>query len=398
MFGQVQPPIQSYNLLRQQLSQVYSVRDVDLADGLPPTGVDVLLLLGPQNLTDKQRFAVDQFLMRGGSVVVLAGNYAVAQDPMSGQLALKPLEGTLGEQLRHYGVDVLQTLVLDAQNQPLPTQVVRNAGGIEVQEVQALNYPFFVDVRQNGMDSKAGIAGDLANVALNWTTPVVITGTNVTQTDLQTSTLAVTGTTLLRSSANAWLSSDTDIQPNFKRFPTSGFAPAEGQLGVQPLAVSLQGSFESFFAGKPNPLSESAPISATAAETRTAPIVMPLLQAEDSARLVVVGSSEFVDDAVLQMASSLAGDQVLNNVQFVQNAVDWAAEDTDLLSLRSRGLATHLLEPLGETQQQFWELLTYFLVLAGLVAAGGAVYAWRRRERPIPLTERDAYVKASIIG
>ena len=166
IFGQVQPPVQSYNLLRQQLSQEYSVRDVDLADGLPPTGVDVLLLLGPQNLTDKQRFAVDQFLMRGGSVVVLAGNYAVTQDPTSGQLALKPLAGTLGEQLRHYGVDVPQTLVLDAQNQPFPTQVMRNAGGIQVQEVQALNYPYFVDVRQNGMDNGAGITSNLASVAL----------------------------------------------------------------------------------------------------------------------------------------------------------------------------------------------------------------------------------------
>ena len=156
VFGQMQPPVQSYNLLRQQLSQEYSVRDVDLADGLPPTGVDVLLLLAPQNLTDKQRFAVDQFLMRGGAVVVLAGNYAVTQDPTSGQLALKPLEGTLGEQLRHYGVDVPQTLVLDAQNQPFPTQVMRNAGGIQVQEIQALNYPFFVDVRQKRDGHQAG--------------------------------------------------------------------------------------------------------------------------------------------------------------------------------------------------------------------------------------------------
>ena len=416
VFGQVQPPVESYSLLRQQLSQEYSVRDVDLADGLPPAGIDVLLLLGPQNLTDKQRFAIDQFLMRGGSVVVLAGNYAVTQDPASGQLALKPLEGTLGEQLRHYGVEVPQTLVLDAQNQPFPTQVTRNAGGIQVQEVQALNYPFFVDVRQSGMDGQAGITSNLANVALYWTSPVVITGTNVVRTNspasVQTSTPAVTGapitgTTLLQSSANTWLSSEPNIQPDFQRFPNGGFEIG-GPLGVQPLAVSLQGAFGSYFAGKPNPLAAAAPpaqgadggapITAATVVTGSAPIVTPLLQAADSARLVVVGSSEFVDDAVLQMVSSLAGDQVLNNVQFVQNAVDWAAEDTDLLSLRSRGPATHLLEPLGEMQQQFWELLTYFLVLAGLVAAGATVYAWRRRERPMPLSERDAYVKASIIG
>ena len=385
------------------------MRDVDLADGLPPTGVDVLLLLAPQNMSDKQRFAVDQFLMRGGAVVVLAGNYAVAQDPMSGQLALQALEGTLADQLRHYGVDVPQVLVLDPQNQPFPTQVMRNAGGIQVQEIQAINYPFFVDVRQKGMDTKLGVTNNLANVALYWTSPVVITATNAAQTNAQTRTLAVAATTLLQSSPNAWLSSDTNIQPDFDRYPGSGFNVA-GPLGVQPLAVSLQGAFGSYFAGRPNPLAEAAaatavpdpggsgPISTTLANTASAPIVTPLLQAEDSARLVVVGSSEFVDDAVLQMASSLAGEQVLNNVQFVQNAVDWAAEDTDLLSLRSRGLATHLLEPLEEAQQQFWELLTYILVLSGLVAAGAAVYAWRRRARPMALTERDAYVKASIIG
>jgi ABC-2 type transport system permease protein len=391
MFGQTQPPLlshwQSYNLLRDQLRQEYKVRDVDLADGQPPVGVDVLLLVAPQNMTDQQRFAVDQFLMRGGSVVVLAGHYAVAQDAVDGQLALQPLSGTLGDQLRHYGVDVPQRLVLDRQNQPFPTEVVRSAGGIQVQEIQAVDYPFFVDVRPNGMESQAGITSNLANVVLYWTSPVVITPTLAP---------TVTATTLLQSSPNAWLRSGANIQPDYQRYPESGFG-VEGELGVQPLAASLQGPFSSYFAGKPNPLAQ-APITATGPTAPSAPVVAPLLQAADSARLVVVGSNEFVDDAVLQLASSLVGDQVLNNVQFVQNAIDWAVEDTDLLSLRSRGLATRLLEPLGETQQQFWELLTYFMVLGGLAAVGAAAHTRRRRERPMQLSERDAFVKASIIG
>ena len=245
-------------------------------------------------------------------------------------------------------------------------------------------------------------------MALYWTSPVVITGTNAAQIQTsQTGTLAVAATTLLQSSPNAWLSSDTNIQPDFDRYPGSGFQRRRAAGGTAAGRKPAGGVWQ-LFCGQAKPAGGrrapapgpggSAPISATPAKTASAPIVTPLLQAADSARLVVVGSSEFVDDAVLQMASSLAGEQVLNNVQFVQNAVDWAAEDTDLLSLRSRGPAAHLLEPLGEAQQQFWELLTYFLVLAGLVAAGAAVYAWRRRERPMPLTERDAYVKASIIG
>ena len=195
MFGQVQPPVQSYNLLRQQLSQEYSVRDVDLADGLPPTGVDVLLLLGPQNLTDKQRFAVDQFLMRGGSVVVLAGNYAVTQDPMSGQLALKPLEGTLGEQLRHYGVDVPQTLVLDAAEPAVSDAGHAQCGRDPGPGGPGAQLSFFCGrtAERNGRHG-TGITSNLANVVLYWTSPVVITGTNAPQrwpAPVQTSTPAV---------------------------------------------------------------------------------------------------------------------------------------------------------------------------------------------------------------
>ncbi len=388
MFGQMQPPLQSYSLLRNQLSQEYTLRDVDLADGEPPTGVDVLLLIAPQNMTDTQRFAVDQFLMRGGSVIVLAGNYAISQGAYNGQLALKPLEGALADQLRHYGVEVPQMLVLDQQNQPFPSPVSRNANGIQVQEIQALNYPFFIDVRPSGMNSAVGISGNLANVALYWTSPVVVTATLAP---------TFTATILLQSSPNAWLRSDSSIQPDFTRYPDQGFG-VEGELGVQPLAVSLQGPFSSYFAGKANPLREQTALTATGALSATAPLVTPITQASDSARLIVVGSSEFVDDAMLQLSASLVGEQVLNNIQFVQNTVDWAVEDTDLLGLRSRGVSTRLLETLSTTQQQFWELFTYFLVLGGLVAAGAAAYTWRKREQPMQLAEREEFASATIIG
>jgi ABC-2 type transport system permease protein len=84
MFGQTQPPLSSWNLLTDSLSQEYSVRNVDLADGLPPEGIDALLVVQPESLTDKQRYAIDQYLMRGGAVIVAAGNYKVIVDQFSG--------------------------------------------------------------------------------------------------------------------------------------------------------------------------------------------------------------------------------------------------------------------------------------------------------------------------
>ena len=181
MFGQVQPPVQSYNLLRQQLSQEYSVRDVDLADGQPPAGIDVLLLVAPQNLTDKQRFAVDQFLMRGGSVVVLAGNYAVTQDPTSGQLALQPLDGHAGRAaapLRRgrapdAGAGRSRTSRFRRRSCAMPA-------ASRSRRSRRSTIPSLWMYGRTAWTTQAGITGNLANVALYWTSPVVITGTTCT--------------------------------------------------------------------------------------------------------------------------------------------------------------------------------------------------------------------------
>ncbi len=383
-FGQMQQPLQSYNFLRDQLSQAYTVRDVDLTGGQPPTGVDMLLLVAPQNLSDKERFAIDQYLMRGGSVVVLAGNYQATPDQFTGQLTLAPIQEGLGELLRHYGVDVQNSLVMDMQNQPFPVQTVRDAGGFQVQEIQALDYPFFVDVRADGMDQTQGIAGGLPNVTLNWASPVVVDAAK---------TATATVSTLLQSTANAWLRSDTNIQPDFDRFPATGF-PVEGELAQRTLGVALQGELPSYFAGKANPLVET---DASGAMTNTAPVGQ-LDQSQATARLAVIGSGEFVNDLVLQLSSSLVGQQALNNVQYVQNTVDWALEDTDLLGLRTRGAFTRLLAPLDDAGRQRWEWITYGLVVAGLLLVGGAAYAWRRSEKPMALAPRNEFKDLEEIG
>ncbi|MCB0111673.1 MAG: GldG family protein, partial [Caldilineaceae bacterium] len=139
MFGQQRQPLASWQNITQHLSQEYTVRNVDLSGGQAPSDIDTLFVIMPENMSDKERFAVDQFLMRGGAVIVAAGNYKVDVDQFSQGLTLTPLDGTLNEMLRHYGVDVQQSLVMDDQNQPFPVTVQRNVGGFQVQEIQAIN-------------------------------------------------------------------------------------------------------------------------------------------------------------------------------------------------------------------------------------------------------------------
>lgn len=394
-FGQQQQPLSSWNMVNQKLSQEYTVQSVDLSGGQAPSNIDTLVVVMPQNMTDKERFAIDQFLMRGGSVIVAAGNYAPQADPMTGGLGLKPVEQGLSDMLKSYGIDVQQALVMDDQSQPFPVPVQRQVNGMQVQEIQAIKFPFFVDIRSSGMERNQSIVSGLPAVTMNWVSPVVLD--EAKNKGRQTSVL-------LKSSPNAWLRTNPDIQPNFNSYPERGFA-VEGEMKQFPLAVVVQGSFESYFKGKPSPFAAQPPQANQAGTPPTptptpgpAPDMNAVSASPASARLVVIGSGEFLDDFVLQLSSRIVQDQILNNLQFLQNAVDWSVEDTDLLTIRSRGTYTRLLEPLNERQQTTWEMGNYLVALLALFLTGGLWYVRRRNERPMELAPSGAMVSAPATG
>jgi ABC-2 type transport system permease protein len=385
-YGQSQPSLASYQAISDQLRQDYNVRLIDLSVGQVPTDVDVLVVIAPQNMSDVERYAIDQYLMRGGAVVVAAGSYVLDVDQLTGNLALKPVDGGLRDMLESYGINVEQSLVMDPQNEPFPVQVNRNVGGMQVREIQAINYPFFVDVRQDAMGTESPIVTGLSAVTMNWASPVVVDPEKNAARNV---------VTLLHSSQASWLRSSTDIQPNLDAYPEMGF-PVEGEIGSHPLAVSAQGVFESYFKDKPSPLEAQTETSEGGSTTETSTGVAPTIGTIDvspeSARLVVIGSAEFINDTVFDISSMMTRDRYLNSLSFMQNAVDWSAEDLDLLSIRARGASVRVLDPLQEGQQSFWEWLNYVLALLALVGIG-LVWHWRQRNeqplalRPVPTGE-----------
>ncbi len=236
-FGQPAPSFKRYNTIADALRGEYTVKQVDLSSGQMPTDIDVLLVIAPQNMTDAERYAIDQYLMRGGSIVMAAGNYALNPDQFTGQLGIIPIEEGVHDMLAHYGINVEEALVMDPQNEPFPVQVTRDLGGLQVQEIQAINYPFFVDVRPNAMDPDSPMLAGLPAVTMNWASPVRVDEEKNAERQ---------ATTLLSSSPASWLRTDTSVAPNLELYPDLGF-PVEGEQQAHPLAVSVQGVFASYF-------------------------------------------------------------------------------------------------------------------------------------------------------
>jgi ABC-2 type transport system permease protein len=254
-----------------------------------------------------------------------------------------------------------------------------------------VNYPFFVDVRPDGMDQNSPILGSLPAVTLNWVSPITLdeAKNEGRQVDV-----------LLKSSAGSWLRTDPNVQPDLVLFPEVGF-PVEGEPKSYPLAVSVQGSFESFFKGKPSPLTAAAPEEgAEPAVPEPAPAapttdVGTLEKSPETARLVVIGSGEFLNDLVFQLSASLTRDRYLNSLQFLQNTVDWSVEDLDLLSIRSRGTSARVLEQLTLDEQWRWEVGNYVVAVVALVAIG---IIWRTRqqnEQPMELLPQTPAVDSN---
>ena len=377
MFGS--PPTSNWRLIREQLSREYTVRDVDLSTGQVPPDVNTLIVIGPRDLDDKARYAIDQYLMQGGSVVIAGGNYSLLLG--FGSPMLEQVKDDLSEMLAHYGVKIGQGLVMDPQNEPFPVEVNRDVGGLIVRELQAVNYPFFVDVRPDGMDRNSPIVARLPAVTMNFASPIEVdeqknAGRKVTP--------------LLRSTNQSWLRASADVQPNFQTYPEFGF-PVEGERKSHVLAVPVQGAFESFFKGKPSPLQATptpAPTPAPGATPEPTPTPAPVRpvgatieQSPDTARLVVIGSAEFLNDALLDLSARLGQERFLNNLQFMQNIADWSVEDLELLDIRTRGTVTRALRPLSDGERRTWEIANYAVMVAALFGIG---LLWRLRQRTEP--------------
>jgi ABC-2 type transport system permease protein len=390
MFGQMQQPISSWRQIGESLRQEYKVRAVDLSTGQVPADVDVLVIVAPQGMTDKDRFAIDQYLMRGGSVMVAAGNYGITVDQFAGGLGLKPVEAGLQEMLASYGIQVEESLVMDPQNEPFPVQIVRDVGGFQVQEIQAIDYPFFVDVRPDGMATDNPIVSNLPAVTLNWVSPITI--------DEEKNAVRQV-TTLLQSSPASWEQTDTNIQPDFDLYPNLGF-PVGAEKKSHALAVSVHGVFESYFKNKPSPFGKDASAEGAEGEGGAEEGTFPLAggagggtieASPETARLIVIGSAEFVDDIVFEISSNLTRDRYLNSLKLVQNGVAWSTEDLDLLNIRARGTYARVLDPLTESEQSFWEGANYVVALLALVVIGVVWNARRKNEQPIQLTMNNEF-------
>ncbi len=355
-----------YSRLEKILKENVRLKKTDLKAGRVPEDADLLLVLAPRELDDKQRFAIDQFLMRGGNVVLATSPFDVQiEQSLTAARETSGLKGWLA----HNGLTVEERMVLDPQNAALPVPVERHIGGLAVREIRMLPYPHFPDLRGKGLNATSPITSALGQLTMNWVSPIQVDAEkNKGRTVIE----------LLKSSRQSWTSDSLDVVPDYRAHPATGFA-APGERKPRLLAVAVEGRFDSFYKGKESPLGKAPEEKADKASDKSGkkklvPITSVIERSPESARLTLIASNTFASDTAIDLASQGLNTLYTKPVEFLENAIDWSLEDPGLLALRGRSQFARTLAPHTEGEQRFWEYLNYALALAGLLA----VWGWRR--------------------
>lgn len=388
-----------FRTLEDYLRAEYDVVSEDLSDGSVSSDADLLLLASPAELDETALFAVDQYLMQGGTVIASTSGWSANLTRNSLDLARK--NSGLEQWLTHHGISIGDELVMDPQNAAFPLPVTRNVGGLQLQEMRMFDYPYFLDIRSNGMSVDSPVVAGLDQVTMAWASPITFGGEPQDRENI----------VLLSSSPDAWLSSSTDIMPRLDQ-GASGVSPwaREADPAEHAVAVSSQGRFDSYFAGKPSPVSQGNEVSsntqvdnpvqaiddlatelsnsntdAVARESEQEATTLAqnmdnvIERSTESARLIVFASNDFLRDQITQMAGTASGTAYLAPFQLMANAVDVALDDTGLLSIRSRGQFSKTLPPMDNSSQRFWEYLNYFLAASAIAILFGMTRLWHRR-------------------
>jgi ABC-2 type transport system permease protein len=342
--------------LFQLVSSEYTYRGLLLEDRLVPEGLRSMLVVGPQEpLNEWALFQIDQFLLRGGSLMLFLDSHSIYVSQGGGfgggGAFHLPRETGLEAMLEHYGIRLKQSYVLDeqafVQRQPSPR------GGYSESEIY-----FAPLLKEDEIDQELPFLTNLEELIMLNISPLELVSENLQA--------GVTYTEALRTSPSAWEMAE--------RIDLMGAQPPGEDLRASfPLAILAQGTFTSYFAEREIPERPRAEPSSQDDDEEAQPIISAEeLQAEQSftpegeGRLFVVGTSAILGSGFIDVQGRNPNSLLLLNLIDAMNG----REDRALMRTKGRRVRPlREIEPPRRTAVKTFAVagLPALLVLAGVV-------------------------------
>lgn len=312
------------------IQQLYETAFVDGQDGRIPDDIGVLLLVQPEGLSEAQLYALDQFALRGGRLLLFADPFSERQAALNQQQFLPPAMAdltTVKPLLDAWGVALPQGVV--AADRLSARRVVASSGGRQV----VTDYVAWLALTPERF-AEEPMLNELSILHMN--SPGSLTALEDASTTM---------TPLVATSDEGTLLSVEQIaqQPD----PVSLIANYQPQ-GRQTLIARLAGPAGSAFPDGP-------PESLAAVEAIDREALVESHRSEGEIDLLIAADSDMLFDESWLRADQSGGGQIVptaNNGDFVMNAIDALSGRSGLQALRGRGLVDRPFAVIEEIQRE----------------------------------------------
>lgn len=347
--------------LEQTLSQYFYVDRGAII--IPEQGVDVHLLDGykaiiianPQTaFSDIERFIIDQYIMRGGTVLWVVNGVRFSNDVLQsdGFTPIIPLDLGITDMLFRYGIRINPALVQDLQCMTIPVNVSEDPQTPNLQPFPWTYAPLLLTSNSSPITRNTG------QVMSTFVSPIdAVGGEDGIDKRVLLATSTATRVTATPGEVNL-----NDLQPDLEAF----------RYQYVPVAVSLEGTFNSAFAHRmmPDSIVSDEPIRKQSVVTRQ----------------VVVGSGSIImneveRNQVLPMGYDRYNQIQFSNRDFIANVLLWLTDSEGLIQLREKTVALRLLnDKRAHDERARVQAISTISPIAILALLGGVIWIIRKRK------------------
>lgn len=312
-------------MIMDSIRQLYDVRRVNPDVELIDADIDILLLVHPQNLSEQTLYAIDQFVLRGGKALIFVDPNADTQAQPGPDGVPVPRENQasdLAAMFSAWGVDYDPERVVADRKLALmvnvgdATRPVQHFGMLGVQREGFAN-----DLISNGLQ------------VMNFSSVGALSQKEGATTNFEP---------LVQSSADSML-----MEGDFFKALTDPtilldeFVPSDERYTI---AARVSGKVRTAFPDGPPAKPVAAEQDADAVEeTPPATVQLPahLSESTGTANMVIVADTDLLADRLWVQIQNFLGQRVpqpfASNGDFIMNALDNLAGNSELVTIRSRG-------------------------------------------------------------
>lgn len=328
------PPQPAWTVI-EQMRQLFEVRDVDVDADEIPDDIDVLMLVHPKNLPAETLYAIDQFALAGGRILVFVDPNAES-DYLSGPAGA--VASDLGKLFSAWGVQFEPNKVIGDLR--LAQKVSYNQEGRPAH----IDYPIWMSPTQEQLNEEDVVTAKLGS--LNFASAGRLTPLDERTTEF---------TPLVKTTPAATELDAGEVR--FMRDPAALLRNYRAANQSFTLAARVTGTIKSAFPdGPPKAAAEAAdPKAASDATAEDKPAAPKhLKESKEPLNAIIVADTDMLQDRfwvhvqpVLRVPIPIAA-----NGAFVINALDNLVGSSDLINVRNRGQFSRPFTRVNQLRQE----------------------------------------------